>query len=221
MRILACGIRGKIERIRAWFLVWYSLEAMIIFSIALWRIVSPESDINAPINALFFACAGSLEWPGVVLLSLITGVFVTPTFMLINGLILISSITSIIIEYKYDICSPIVFGLSRRINAKVIREIFAGIFVWYIFEAILIFWLVMLNNLMSIYKTTDLIEVIFLGGILSVFWPMITFIFFIMVDASSNPFFLGLCGSALIFLIISLIVEYKFHFAYSKILNIQ
>lgn len=209
----------KIKRLYSWFFVWYSLEAMIIFSIALCRIVSPESNINAPINALFFASGGSLIWPGLVLLSFIIGAFTTPIFMLIYVSIIISVITSIIIEYKYNICSPVVFGLLRRINAKVIREISAGIFVWYIFEAILIFSPIILNSV-SIYKTADPIEVIFSGCIFSVFWPIITFSFLFLTDASSDPFFLRLYGSSLIFLIITLIIEYKFPFAYSKLLNI-
>ena len=216
---MACGIRGKIERIRAWFLIWYSLEAMLIFFITIGRIISLESLRNAPINALFFACAGSLEWPGVVFLSFITGASITPIFILINGLILISSITSIIIEYKYNICYPLASGLLIRINEQVIREISAGILVWYIFEAILIFFLSIFYSV-SIYKTADLIEVLFAAGFFSVFWPIIIFIFFFLVDVSSNEFFLIFFGSSLVFLIGSLIIEYKFHFAYSKILNV-
>ncbi len=216
---MVCSFRGKIERIHAWFLVWYSLEAMLTFFIAIGRILSLESLRNAPLNAFFFACAGSLEWPGVIFLSFITGAFVTPIFVLINGLILISSITSIIIEYKYNICYSIVSGLLMRINEKVIREIFAGIFVWYIFEAIVIFSLGMLYSV-SIHRTADPIEVLFVVGFFSVFWPIIIFIFFFLVDAFTNELFLIFFGSSLIFLIVSLIIVYKFNFAYSKIFDL-
>ena len=219
---MICSIRGKIERIRAWFLVWYFLEAVLIFFIIIGRMLSQENLRNAPINALFvlfcMACAGSLEWPGVIFLSFITGAFFTPIFLVINILILISSITSILIEYKYNISYPLVSGLFKRVNEKVIREIFAGIFVWYIFEVIVIFSISMPYSVL-INRTTDPMEVLFMVGILSVFWPIFIFLFSLLVPASSTDYFLIFFGSSLIFLIISLIIEYKFHFAYSKILN--
>ncbi|MFX1506710.1 MAG: hypothetical protein ACFFDC_11460 [Promethearchaeota archaeon] len=216
---MVCYMRGKIERIRAWFLVWYSLEAMLIFFIVIGRMLSQESLRNTPINALFalfcMAWAGSLEWPGVIFLSFITGAFITPIFMLINGVILISSITSILIEYKYNISYPLVSGLLKRINENLIREIAAGIFVWYIFEIIVIFSISLLYS-MIIYRTADPIKV----GILSVFWPIFIFLVSLLVPAASNDLFLIFFGSSLIFLIITLILESKFHFAYLKVLNI-
>lgn len=66
-------------------------------------------------------------------------------------------------------------------------------------------------------ETYDLFDVLSKSSILSIIWPGFFFVLLLLVDFSSNAFFLAPFGSSQIFLIISLILKYKYDFSFSKV----
>jgi len=217
------------KRFFAWFLVWYSLEVMLIFFIAFGNWILSENNINAPINVFFIACMGSLIWPIIILLFFITGASLTPVFLLIFGSIVISSITSIIIEYKYNICYPVLFDLLGRIDGLVLNFMKEGILrifsfwikSWYFLESVFLIlsyimgWGVFVP--LSEEEFPSILSKILVIIMLSLSWPLymsfITGLFIIGYEGASlsishlfQPFFWPLYISAFIAFIFTLIM---------------
>lgn len=205
------------KRFFSWFIIWYSIETLIFFSIFLSHVFLSGNYIIYPIHAILIICGGSLEWPAIVLFSLVTGYSQTSPFFLLYSIILISSILSILIECKYNISCPVVSNINKKFDAKVLDEILALFFIYYVLSGIVLFFIFL--SAQSINNVSDLPEVLFGCFVMSTIWFFLLFIMMFFLPFTSH-YFLVPFGLFVIFLFVSLVLKYRFNVKFSKVFDL-